>query len=240
MFYIRMAELLICIDNHYDYVRTMCEDYIVFPEDGAKADMNIRVTTDAIRDEQKVGKDTWGINYSMQYCESICIYRDICKRLIDFDALLLHGACIEMDGRAYIFCAKSGTGKSTHIALWKKVFGSRAHIINGDKPIIRYMDNAFVVYGTPWCGKEGWNANTKAPLFALCYLKRGNNNSIRSIRPDEAIRLVVNQILIPKEKDDVIRYLDMVDNLLNSVSGYELICNMDKEAAITAYEGMKH
>ena len=32
MFYIKMADLLICIDNHYEYVKNMCRDYIVEPE----------------------------------------------------------------------------------------------------------------------------------------------------------------------------------------------------------------
>lgn len=240
MFYIRMADLLICIDNNYEYVKKMCADYIVYPDKSIRADMHIHVLMEDIEKEQEESSKNQDTEYSKPYCESICIYRSISRQLINFDGLLLHGACIEMDGRAYTFCAKSGTGKSTHLALWKKVYGSRAHIINGDKPIIRYIDDAFVVYGTPWCGKEGWNINTKAPLAALCYLRRQDSNHIRSVEPAEAIKLIVHQILLPREKSEIIRYLGLIDRMLNDIPEYELFCNMDEEAAITAYEGMKN
>ena len=96
----------------------------------------------------------------------------------DFDAFLLHAAVIEVDGLAYAFAAPSGTGKTTHIALWKKFFGDRANIINGDKPIIRFENGTPYIYGTPWCGKEGYNINTKAPLAALCFIERSPENTI--------------------------------------------------------------
>ena len=246
MFYIKMADLLICIDNHYEYVKNMCRDYIVEPEavcsestEPARADMYIQVSCEDIEKEQEESRKSQGIEYPMPYCESICIYRSISRKLINFDGILLHGACIEMDGKVYVFCAKSGTGKSTHLALWKKVYGSRVHIINGDKPIIRYLDGQFIVYGTPWCGKEGWNINTKAPLAAVCYLKRGESNQIHSFAAGEAVKLIVNQILLPKDKSEIIRYLDLLDKMLKDIPGYELFCNMDEEAAVVAYEGMK-
>lgn len=37
------------------------------------------------------------------YCESICIYRQISSHLIQYDAFLMHGACIEYDGNVYAF-----------------------------------------------------------------------------------------------------------------------------------------
>lgn len=242
-----MADLLICIDNHYEYVKNMCIDYIVEPEtvcseseEPVRVDMHIHVSCKDIEKEQKEAKKSQGIEYPKSYCESICIYRSISRQLINFDGLLLHGACVEMDGKVYVFCAKSKTGKSTHLALWKKVYGSRVHIINGDKPIIRCVDGKFIVYGTPWCGKEGWNINTNAPLAAICYLKRGENNHIHSFCADKAIKLIVHQILLPKDKSEMIRYLDLLDKMLKEIPGYELFCNMDEEAAVAAYEGMKN
>ena len=60
MFYIKMADLLICIDNHYEYVKNMCRDYIVEPEavcsestEPARADMYIQVSCEDIEKEQE-------------------------------------------------------------------------------------------------------------------------------------------------------------------------------------------
>ena len=43
--------------------------------------------------------------------------------------------------QAYLFCGSSGTGKTTHMLLWQKMLGDRFKFINGDKPIIRFIDN---------------------------------------------------------------------------------------------------
>ena len=37
-----------------------------------------------------------------------------------FDGCYIHGAAITYRDQVYLFCAPSGTGKSTHIALWKQ------------------------------------------------------------------------------------------------------------------------
>ena len=87
-----MADLLICIDNHYEYVKNMCRDYIVEPEavcsestEPAHADMYIQVSCEDIEKEQEESRKSQGIEYPMPYCESICIYRSISRKLINFD-----------------------------------------------------------------------------------------------------------------------------------------------------------
>ncbi|MBE5928225.1 MAG: hypothetical protein E7267_02455 [Lachnospiraceae bacterium] len=234
MFYIRLADINIRIDNKYEYVRNMCKEYITDSDD---ISMQVSVSDGDIEKEQKDSYKSQGIEYPLPYCESICIYREISRQLIHYDAFLMHGACIEMGGRVYAFCAKSGTGKSTHLMYWKQVYGDKAHIINGDKPIIRLVDNTFMVYGTPWCGKEGWNINTCAPLNAICFLKRGENH-IERIVAKEAIPQLMHQVILPKNQTEIIKYLDLIDRLLTEIPSYEMYCSMNKEAAIVAYEGM--
>ena len=55
------------------------------------------------------------------YLETLALYRKICNGLINFDVLLFHGSVIDVDGKGYLFAAASGTGKSTHAALWRTV-----------------------------------------------------------------------------------------------------------------------
>ena len=48
----------------------------------------------------------------------------------------MHGAVIRYKGKAYLFTAPSGTGKTTHIRQWlKKAEGT--FVVNGDKPLIK-------------------------------------------------------------------------------------------------------
>ena len=49
---------------------------------------------------------------------------------------MLHSSAVVADGKAYLFTADSGTGKSTHTQLWPRMFGDRAYILNDDKPAL--------------------------------------------------------------------------------------------------------
>ena len=134
---------------------------------------------------------------------------------------------------------KSGTGKTTHMNLWLKLFGSKVTVINGDKPLLRFIDGKLYAYGTPWCGKEGWQNNVKAPIKALCFLERAENNTIRRLGADEALMRRFYQILTPSDIETVDALFPLLDKTLREVPCYLLGCNMSEQAAEVAYNGMK-
>ena len=146
MFCIKLAGIPIGIDNRYAYVRRLCAGY----ETSGRPAFTVRASEREIRAEQggQAGP-------SRGYCESLCLYRQICRRLPFYDAFLMHASVVAVDGAAYAFAAPSGTGKTTHTRLWLQQFGSRAQVVNGDKPVFRFMDGALYACGTPWRGKEG-------------------------------------------------------------------------------------
>lgn len=233
MFYIRIAEIDICIKNKYDYVQRLCRDYVV--DEMSEPDMCIEVTDEEIAAEISIAEN----DVTKGYAEGVCIYRAICRQLpLKFNAYLLHSAVIEYQGDGYAFAAKSGTGKSTHISLWRKHFGVDVHVINGDKPIMRFMDGRLYAYGTPWCGKEGWQTNTKAPVKALCFLERAEDNRIRRIQADEAVMLVFHQILTPNDIETVDALFPLLDKTLRDIPCYVLGCNISEQAAEVAFTGM--
>lgn len=233
MFYIRMAELNICIDNKYEYVEKLCRGYVIDKVDAP--DMTVSVSEEDITREMSVAET----EVTRGYCEGVCIYRVICRQLpLRFNAYLFHSAVIEYKGRGYAFSAKSGTGKSTHILLWRKRFGSDVHVVNGDKPIMRFIDGKLYAYGTPWCGKEGWQNNTRVELGALCFLQRSTENSIRKIGADEAVMLMFHQILTPDDLETVDALFPLLDKTLREIPCYVLGCNISEEAAEVAYLGM--
>ncbi len=233
MFYIRIADLNVKIENKYPHVQRVCEEYII--------DAPTHVDIEASASDAEIDKEVADSQIDHRgFAESVCIYRNICKDLPKkFNAYLLHSALIEYEGRGYAFAAKSGTGKSTHISLWKKLFGDGVRVINGDKPIVRYLDGKFVAYGTPWCGKEGLGTNASVPLKAICFIERDNDNSIVRISPADAVSKLFYQVLVPDDIENLDSLLALLDSTLGSVSCHILKCNMDIEAARVAYEGMK-
>lgn len=225
----RIADLNIKIQNKYKYTSVLCKDYL-------SSETNFDFVAKA--SDEDISKDRQFVPHAKEsYLESLSIYRSICNKLIEYNGFILHASVVEKDGECYAFAAKSGTGKTTHSKLWLKRYPD-ARIINGDKPLIRFINNKPYVYGTPWCGKENFNINTKSPLKSLCFIERAENNSIVSISKEEAVSRIFSQLLVPEDPKQFNVLLDLVENLINSVSTYLLKCNMDVSAAETAYEKM--
>ena len=234
MFTIKIADIVIRIENQYEYVQLLCKDYIVSNE--TPPELTVCVTEDEILKEIKNAENP----VTPAYAEGVCTYRIICKQLpIKYQSYLMHCAVIEYEGQGYAFAAKSGTGKSTHIALWQKRFGKNAvQVINGDKPILRFIGNRLYAYGTPWCGKEGWNTNKGVPLKAICFLERATTNSIRQISASDAVMRIFHQLLSPEDIETVDALFPLLDRTLREVPCFVLGCNISEEAAEIAYQGM--
>ncbi len=229
-----IADLNIQINNKYKYTSIICRDYLCNDEN-THVDFEITPDTKDFDDYKENLND-----YPDYYIESISIYRQIARKLVDYKGLILHSSVIEMDGKTYAFSAKSGTGKSTHCQLWLKAFEGRAKIINGDKPIVRLIGDKLYVYGTPWSGKEMLNVNTRSELNNICFLARGDKNHIEKITKKDAMPLIFTQLLKPENENEAENFFLLLGKIFDKVDFYRLHCNMDIEAAKVAYEGMNN
>lgn len=236
----RIAEKNIKINSLHDSVHKYCIDYLT---DGTP-DFEVTTTQSDIDYERKKSADEsiiegkTPINYSDDYLEQLAVYRKIAVKMLDFNTFLFHGSAVAVDGQAYLFTAKSGTGKSTHTALWRKLFGERAIMVNDDKPLIRIDGSKVTVFGTPYNGKHRLGNNISAPLKAICILERAENNSIRQISSTGSLPMLIQQVYRPKEPKALLKTLELIDLLSQNVKLYRLGCNMDIEAARVSYEGM--
>ncbi len=157
------------------------------------------------------------------------------SELLRHNGMMLHSSCVEKDGFAYLFSARSGTGKSTHTHLWlKNLEGTR--IINDDKPALIFEDGKWYACGTPFSGKTDENLNVKVPVRAITFLHRSETNSVKRIPPFQAVSLLIEQTIKPYEKALAESMLDKVDVLLRAVPVFSLGCNLDDSAAIIAYK----
>ncbi len=159
------------------------------------------------------------------------------RTLLDHSGMLLHASAVEYEGKAYLFSAPSGTGKSTHTSLWMKKF-SGATILNDDKPAIRAIDGTFYVYGTPWSGKTNLNQNKKIPLQGIAFIRRSETNEISVMPSMSAIENILNQTVRSGEQNQANRLLDFISDLVNAIPIYQLSCNMEPEAAQLSYQTM--
>lgn len=172
------------------------------------------------------------------YLETLAVYRQIAARLPQYDTLLFHGSVVAMEDCAYLFTAKSGTGKSTHTRLWREVFGSRAYMVNDDKPLLRIQDGIVYACGTPWDGKHRLSTNAMVPLRGLCILERDSSNHIEPISLREAFPMLFQQSYRPTEPAQLVRVLNLLDRISQTVPLYRMGCTIDPEAARMAYRCM--
>lgn len=227
----RIADLTIEFEPYIDSLAALAEPYRI--SEGVP-DIKVELTRKDIDAEREIFTDAPAS--SLIYT---AIYRKICTKILDFDAFVFHSSAVVLDGEAYLFTAVSGTGKSTHTSLWLKHFGDRAFIINDDKPIVRFVNGQYRVYGTPWCGKDGINRNTSAPIKAVCFLHRGKTNSIKPKSPSDALVPILNQAYRPFDEEYSVKFFNELDRFMKNVSFYDLYCNISDEAVEVSYNGMK-
>ena len=207
-----------------------CREYLCDENEEAGADIVIR--TESFRPD--AWKPLTGDDYI--YCESGTHFH---FQLLKFNGMMLHASCVVVDGKAYLFSAPSGTGKSTHTRLWQQMLGERAKIINDDKPALRLIDGVWYAYGTPWCGKDNINVNEKAPVAGLCFIKQGSKNEIRRLSVKEALFRVLSQTIFRFEHADRADALSkLIEDFLMKVPIYELESLPNGDAAVLSYETM--
>lgn len=177
--------------------------------------------------------------FSDMFLERSYIQRRVAERLLERDTLMVHGSTVAVDGRAYLFTAACGTGKSTHTRLWREVFGERAVMVNDDKPFLKLTADGVLAYGSPWTGKHGLGGNVCFPLGGICVLERGAENLIWYVSSDEVIGMLQHQTFMPEEDPAQEKTCELVRMLADRVALWQMKCNRDRAAAITAYESMK-
>lgn len=222
---------------HGEALKKHCEGYLDISE--VNEDYNVNISEDDIRREQGTMLEEEGqTGFAPEYLETLALLRKVAEVLPEKDGFLMHGAVIQWKDKGYMFTAPSGTGKTTHIRLWRKYLGEGVSIINGDKPFIRIVDGCVKIYGTPWAGKEGWQANKNAPLGGICIIQRSTECGIRKLDAKEAIPYLLGQIHFGDDPTAAGKTLELLDVLLKKVPVYILSCDISEQAVKTSYEAI--
>lgn len=229
-FTVQFAHMSIGICAIYDSMEKRSKDYLTENEPL----FSVFATEEKIQEELR---NASSCRLTPAQAEELCLYREIAENIPFYDGAVFHGAAIEYRGKAYIFTAPSGTGKSTHIGLWKKYLGEKVTVINGDKPILTRKNGDIYVHGTPFAGKEGWQANRSAPLGGICILSRGKKNQIAAAAPKDVFTKLYLQTYKPYKREAMEHTMDLVKALCQKAC-YFLSCDISEEACKTSFEAM--
>lgn len=151
--------------------------------------------------------------------------------LLHFDALIVHASLIEWEGRGVLFCAPSGTGKSTQARLWQEHMGSRT--LNGDRAGICCRQGSWEAWGLPYAGTSGIYCNCSVPVDMVVLLRQGAQNVITSLRPVDAFKQLLPQANARRWDAD---FMERITAILSSFVGQVPICQLECRPDVGAVE----
>ena len=172
------------------------------------------------------------------FLERAVIQRKVAVALLGKDTLMVHGSTVSVDGCAYLFAAPCGTGKSTHTRLWREIFGSRAVMVNDDKPFLTISSSGVIAHGSPWSGKHGLDTNISVPLRGICLLRRGSDNRISQVTAEDCYDELLHYCFVPEGDTLREKANTLVKELVHSIPLWRLECNKAPQAALVSYQAM--
>ncbi len=227
-----IADFNILIEYNYKYTYKFLEKFL--SKTDSAPDIFITVTQSELEKELEIAEIK-----IIDVVENSLILRKLASELlINYNTVLFHASSIEYDGKAYLFTAPSGTGKSTHTALLKSLLGDKITYINDDKPFLRLIDGKFYVYGSPWCGKHMLSNNIKAPLQAIVKINRSSENSVSTLNSTEALTLMLEQAYSYDDESSVSTLLDYINLIFKQAKLYKLNCTNSIDAAKVSHQNI--
>ena len=237
-FRIEIAGAVFQVRSLFESTRDYCKNYLteqeaafsveVFPED--------LVFEQNFLDEEAKEEGLKRRKFSDPFLERTAIQRKVADHLLKKDVVLFHGSGLALNGAGFLFTAACGTGKSTHARFWREQLGAVA--VNDDKPFLKIGPDHVTMFGAPWSGKHGLDANVAVPLKGLCILHRGSENRIRPITAEDALAELLHQGCAPTDVTDAPIYETLIRQLAESVPLWRMECTKDPSAAAMAHTAM--
>ncbi len=145
----------------------------------------------------------------------------------------VHASTLVYQNQAVMVLGESGTGKSTHTALWRRYIPG-AWLLNDDSPLLSVGRGMPMVYGSPWSGKTPCFHNLGVPLRGIVRLSQAPYNRIRRLSPLAAIAALQPSCPPALARDDYFYDLimEVVQHTVTTVPVYHLECLPDAAAAL--------
>ena len=158
--------------------------------------------------------------------------------VVEAGGVILHCSYIDIGGKAILFTAPSGTGKSTQAELWKQL--RSAEIINGDRAAMRFADGKTWAMGIPFAGSSPYCENRTMPLAAIVCLGQAKKTTIRRLTGFAAFRRVWEGCSVNSwDRADMEQASATVSKILNQVPVFALDCTPDESAVIALEQAMQ-
>ena len=138
---------------------------------------------------------------------------------------MLHASSLVRYRRGYVFCARSGSGKTTVARL-----SPEATLLSDEISMVTVAGGRVTCHGTPFWGELGRGGeNVAAPVAGLYFLRHGERHRITAIGPRRALeRLLPNVLFFVRDAELVARVLAIAGDLVEAAPCFELAFTPDR------------
>lgn len=158
------------------------------------------------------------------------LYLALERPLLHHGRLVLHASAVLYHGKAYLFTAPSGGGKSTQAEIWEQTL--HAQIINGDKVVLHDNGIELIAYGSPIAGSSGIYRDICAPVAAIVQIEKGAKNMVTALTTRERYLLLYSEAVKSEQDPDFNKaLLRLVESYPQRAEYVRLCCVPDRSAA---------
>ena|GEM_PF-1175780 len=142
------------------------------------------------------------------------------NRLLRLGAVVLHACGVVMNGRGYVFCGRSGIGKTTMARMWRN---RGATLLNDDRVILRVVNGEVRLFSSPWHGEEREVKAGNVPLAGFFHLTQATAHRLTPLTGAlSGARLVATAIAPFYAADGIACLLEQADQLTARAPSYDL------------------
>ena len=185
------------------------------------------------------------LTFSRRYAETACRMRCLWDGvflnhlLVQHNRSVLHAAFADVGGRALLFTAPSGTGKSTQAALWNRLHG--AETINGDRAVFGHdAAGQLWVSGMPQAGTSGICRNRTLPAMAIVRVTQADRNEAVRLHGAESMAVLFENAVYDRYRtDDTAKNAAAFCGIAACVPVFRLYCQPNEAAVAVMEEELK-
>lgn len=158
------------------------------------------------------------------------LYLALERQLLRHHRIVLHASAVIYQGKAYLFTAPSGGGKSTQAHIWEEF--CHADVLNGDKVVLYEEQDRIIAYGGPIAGSSNIYKNNSAPVAAIIQLEKSFSNHITPLTEREAFLLLYSEA-VKSDWDQKFnkQILHTIETMPHKTNLIHLKCLPDRSAA---------
>lgn len=223
IFYVKVAEIVFKIAANYVETKQFFGEFLIEENDEYE-----KINIDKAEISEFIKQYP---SFDMKMGERAIVKYKMDKILVKYDTFPVHASALSYKGKAYLFTALSGVGKSTHAKLWKDSFGDDVVMINDDRPYIKIIGDKVYAYSHPQSGKYNIYTNTSSEISVISKIIRDDSNFIKPISKGVFFPFMVQQTYTMDEIWITSKIINMIKMVLEHVDVFEIHCNTETNAA---------